>query len=242
MSEVNKPESRPDLKCLFNPEQYDLSAPVGSFPWALSQIFLGNKLHRSDWDSNTYVYLPNATKDKPLYIARLDKDGDYPWSPEQKDMMACDWALLKPEHKPNPDNCMLSFEITLGYNDREEWGYLQSSYGSLKILQNTTTKIEDVSSFSWDYYMENSESNIYCSFSSYKDKKSAQSVNNLLNNKYLYVVVDDITYNLGQTGINSTSYPNKFSIKITGTEAQKVGAILQQTGQTKRFSLIWRDN
>ncbi|MDC9598538.1 Thoeris anti-defense Tad2 family protein [Xenorhabdus anantnagensis] len=241
MSEVNKPESSADLKCPFNPDQYNLSAPVGSFPWALSQMFLGNKLHRSDWAPNTYVYHSDATKDRPLYISSLGKNCDYPWSPEQQDMIACDWTLLKPETgKP-----ILSFLIASRKSQRalswggSSWGYYGNNiyflFGGLHINQNTIN-IKRMMEFYWT----EPANFISLAFTTDNNKKISQDIYNLMNNKYLYVTVGSNTsYNLGQTGIwGTTSY---FSVKIKGAEAQKLGAILKQEF-TPFFSLTWRDN
>ncbi|REF27182.1 hypothetical protein BDD26_1929 [Xenorhabdus cabanillasii] len=63
MSDVNKLDNK---QCSFDPEQYkahvtvsykidnDVSAPVGSFPWAMIQVYLGNNVRRNVWDANKY--------------------------------------------------------------------------------------------------------------------------------------------------------------------------------------------
>ncbi|MDE9482772.1 DUF2829 domain-containing protein, partial [Xenorhabdus bovienii] len=135
MSEVNKPENKEsNLKCPFNPDQYkgnDVAAPVGSFPWAVIQVYLGNKVHRHGWDSpNEYIHLapesaPASGEDDPPQIVKHDKQGYLAsWLPTQEDMMACDWKQLISWDNP------LVFDLTLGAgNDHLGYVALESSFG-----------------------------------------------------------------------------------------------------------------
>ncbi|CBJ81112.1 hypothetical protein XBJ1_1986 [Xenorhabdus bovienii SS-2004] len=60
MSKINKLDNI-GKKCSFNPDQYkkkievDDVAPVGSFPWAVIQVYLNKPVRRSDWNSNIYL-------------------------------------------------------------------------------------------------------------------------------------------------------------------------------------------
>ncbi|CDH26040.1 Thoeris anti-defense Tad2 family protein [Xenorhabdus bovienii] len=104
MSEINKLDSTP---CSSDPDQYkvkvtienDTVAPVGSFPWVVIQVYLGNIVRRNGWDSrDEYIKLiPSVTgydgKIIPPQIWTVDKDDEQPWTPTQDDMMSCDWVL-----------------------------------------------------------------------------------------------------------------------------------------------------
>ncbi|MDX8000040.1 DUF2829 domain-containing protein [Xenorhabdus sp. Reich] len=97
-----KEDNKPDISCPFNLGQYTLAVIMGSLPWALIQVFLGNKVHRKDWDvSDGYLYLSQKSE-KPgggEEIAQIEKMFKYgqsqSWTPTQGDLMACDWVLWK---------------------------------------------------------------------------------------------------------------------------------------------------
>ncbi|MCP9270510.1 DUF2829 domain-containing protein, partial [Xenorhabdus sp. XENO-1] len=239
-----------DPKCPFNPDQYSLAAPFGSFPWALSQVFLGNKLHRSDWDSKVYVYLSDAAKNKPHYIAKSGKYGDLPWVPEQEDLMACDWNLLKTG--PKPDSCMLSFDLTIGagkYSDSDpEYGYLaddefksgpahQGPFGTLANLQNKTD-ITKFSLFIWD----SAGQLILVRVSSDNNQGGYQKIVELFK-KELTVIVDGTPYHLGSS-TDSNLFGKKqyeFAGKYNSNKAKELGNLLKQNvDNTLHFCFNWK--
>ncbi|WP_340614805.1 Thoeris anti-defense Tad2 family protein [Xenorhabdus thailandensis] len=113
MSDVNKLDNK---QCPFDPDQYqykktidvevDNVAPDGSFPWALIQVYVGKLVRRNGWDAEVqYIkLLPGSTDNNILaQIEVVDKEGTTSWQPTQEDMMACDWELVKPEIKPQPE-------------------------------------------------------------------------------------------------------------------------------------------
>ncbi|MDE9447952.1 DUF2829 domain-containing protein [Xenorhabdus bovienii] len=251
MSDVNKPESQKvELKCPFNPDQYSLAAPIGSFPWALSQVFLGNKLHRSDWDSKIYIYLSDAAKNKPHYIAKSGKYGDLPWVPEQEDLMACDWNLLKTG--PKPDNCMLSFDLTIGtgkYSDSDpEYGYLaddefksgpahQGPFGTLTNLQNKTD-ITKFSLFIWDSI----EQKILVRVSSDNGQAGFHKMEALFAKNFT-VTVGSVAYPLGSAKDHPLNGKQQYEfVGLYGNDdAKKLGALLKQNvDKTLHFCFNWK--
>ncbi|WP_143706498.1 Thoeris anti-defense Tad2 family protein, partial [Xenorhabdus innexi] len=96
-----KSDSKPDIKCPFNPTQYNLAAITGSLPWALIQVYLGSKVSRSSWNSSyEYIYLVQKSDvssggEKIAHIEKMfESEKSESWTPEQEDLMACDWKLL----------------------------------------------------------------------------------------------------------------------------------------------------
>ncbi|MDC9594920.1 Thoeris anti-defense Tad2 family protein, partial [Xenorhabdus sp. IM139775] len=152
MSEITKLDNA-DKKCSFGPDQFEAKvdnvAPVGSFPWALIQVYLGKPVKRSGWADSVYLLPKYDDSGAFLYIQRSEADANVlPWVPEPDDMVACDWKLL---------DCMLSFDLTVGagkYDDSGRvWGYLADEewasigvhpFGDLANLQNKT----DIKKFS----------------------------------------------------------------------------------------------
>ncbi|WP_338882656.1 MW1434 family type I TA system toxin [Xenorhabdus sp. TH1] len=155
MSDVNKLDSTP---CSFDPEQFkvkiksveyeaiepkiksvefndSVGAPVGTFPWAIIQVYLNKPVRRSSWNANIYLIPKNDSSGHLIYIQESDTDGSpSPWVPESKDMMACDWELVK--IKPKPVECMLSFDLKIetsqyeyGNGTEQYWGYLTEGGG-----------------------------------------------------------------------------------------------------------------
>ncbi|MDX7999474.1 DUF2829 domain-containing protein [Xenorhabdus sp. Reich] len=106
MSEINKPDNlQTVLKCPLNPDQYKSNeiVPIGSFPWAMIQIYLGRRVHRRAWDvADAYIrLLPASGGFKPL-LEKYDKeDGPTIWTPIQDDLVECDWDLLKADSQPD---------------------------------------------------------------------------------------------------------------------------------------------
>ncbi|MBD2793462.1 Thoeris anti-defense Tad2 family protein [Xenorhabdus szentirmaii] len=102
MSEVNKPENKKmGYECQIKPDDYkikakvelsnSITAPVGSFPWAIIQLYLGNQRYRKDWDSPMqYLYLKPQSSAEQTYMQVHDKHGHWKdWKPDQEDMVSC---------------------------------------------------------------------------------------------------------------------------------------------------------
>ncbi|MDE1480306.1 DUF2829 domain-containing protein [Xenorhabdus bovienii] len=227
-------------------------------PWAVIQVYLGNKVHRNDWDSpNEYIHLapesaPASGGNNLPQIEKRDKHGYLAsWQPTQEDMMACDWKLLSSEGH------ILVFDITLGVSsDDYYWGYVAdhelendgiSGFGTLNIIQNKTdiTKI----SFSIWHTQPQFPNSTALTLQVYSDNNqdSYQKMTALLK-KDLYITVDDVTYYLGIAVIAESSEngeENRYGHFIwypseKNTDLKKLGAVMQQTGKTKRFYLNWR--
>ncbi|MBD1228474.1 Thoeris anti-defense Tad2 family protein [Xenorhabdus griffiniae] len=124
-----------NTQCPFNRDQYDIgydniTVPAGTSAWALSLVYL----HRNGWNAPIeHMRLAHKSEvgsadDGAAYIEKSDKNGYWShWTPTQEDLMACDWKLLQSDNvKPEPVNCMLSFNLKLGTNTYNEtnqnWG------------------------------------------------------------------------------------------------------------------------
>ncbi|WP_446470820.1 Thoeris anti-defense Tad2 family protein [Xenorhabdus stockiae] len=92
MSDVNKLDNK---QCPFDPNQYqstDVVVPIGSFPWALIQAYLGNTMYRKAWPKDMQI-TANAN------LLSLEVYGQYgnqnwiSWQPQQDDIFSCDWAF-----------------------------------------------------------------------------------------------------------------------------------------------------
>ncbi|WP_237385223.1 DUF2829 domain-containing protein [Xenorhabdus sp. Sc-CR9] len=139
MSDVIKPEN----ECPFNPEQYEchcITAPVGSFSWALIQLKLRKRVARSVWgdkgiylaitprvngltveDSSAYAVDGVAVGAKYDYLTHIDLHNEHgnfvPWQPTQEDMMACDWGFFEDKVKLKPSvepTYQLKARLTVG--------------------------------------------------------------------------------------------------------------------------------
>ncbi len=244
MSDVNKPENiNTDKNCFINPDQYknhDAVAPIGSYPWAMIQLYLGNLMYRSNWDyPNEYIGLtPKSEKvedDRQSYLIKKRKHNSFEvWQPTQDDMMACDWALVKPK----PVDCMLSFDLKVGtsqYNGGEAqyWGYWtntkknprSSPFGTLTNLQNTLD-IGKISSFFLLEVPISTFSNLFL-------QVDTQNQPDLLN-KNLEVIVNGSTYHLGPPS-GSSGYSH------TSDGAKQLGDLLKQNvGNTLHFCFNWK--
>ncbi|PHM23431.1 Thoeris anti-defense Tad2 family protein [Xenorhabdus innexi] len=250
MSDVNKLDNK---QCSFDPEQYkvkvdDTVAPVGSFPWAMIQVYLGNLVYRSEWDvPHQYLkFIPKSTggdgENIPPQIWMINKGEEQPWSPSQDDLTSCDWSLLE----------LSVFDITSAYSNKtvfsnaEIWGYIVRSTSPLGSLTNIVRNkdIAEIEAFCWERYQKSDDSydfNFMLFFMANKDKESAQRLDNLIANKTLYVMVDGVAYNLGTNLINNSD-DYEYEIYIKGSEAQKLGTILMQMAETKskkRFYCYW---
>ncbi|CDL84725.1 Thoeris anti-defense Tad2 family protein [Xenorhabdus szentirmaii] len=257
MSDVDKLDNEnTETQCQIDPNQYKIkidtvTAPVGSCPWAIIQVYLGNMLHRSDWDiPNEYMRLTSKKPDNnSVYIEKSDRHGHwFPWQPTPEDLMACDWKLVKLE------DCMLSFDLKIGtgkYSDTEQmWGYLadnelesgpnrEGPFGTLTNLQNKTD-ITTFSSFVWD----NVSAAIFIRVSSGNPRTSEgyQKMINLLA-KNLTVTVGEVSYHLGSTTDSSIVGKQQYEFfgQYSNAEAKKLGNLLKQSvGKILHFCLNWK--
>ncbi|CDH00632.1 MW1434 family type I TA system toxin [Xenorhabdus bovienii] len=253
MSDVNKPENKNSkTQCQINPDQYKIkidtvTAPIGSCPWAIIQVYLGNKLHRSDWDTpNEHMRL---TSKKPgndsVYIEKSDKHGTwFPWQPTPEDLMACDWGLVKQCVKlACPEGTMLSFDLTLGTGHLEVidqgWGYMtveghdysgDATFGTLTSFQSNVN-ITNIVSFI--FYRE------FISLKVSSNTDDSQKMMGFLT-KHLYVTVDNKTYILDYDSVGNATGSHVYRLAYVNSDVQKLGEILKQTGQTKTFCFNWK--
>ncbi|MDE1483617.1 hypothetical protein [Xenorhabdus bovienii] len=198
-------------------------------PWVVIQVYLGNKVYRNGWDSpNEYIHLAS-------------------WLPTQEDIMACDWKQLI-----SWDHHTLGFDLTLGAGNNGYFlGYAADhvlegmglpDFGTLNVIENQTD-IAKISLFYWNCYEDEytPPSSIRLQGSSDKNEDSYQKMIELLK-KDLYVTVDGVTYNLGVP----LPYPNNHNTAYTYrtwyqyADVKKLGAVMEQTGKTKRFYFNWR--
>ncbi|WP_340608547.1 Thoeris anti-defense Tad2 family protein [Xenorhabdus bharatensis] len=243
MSDVNKLD---DTQCQINPDQYKIkidtvTAPVGSCPWAIIQVYLGNKLHRSDWDTpNEYMRLTSKkTGNDSVYIEKSDKHGTwFSWQPTPEDLMACDWILLS---EVKPVECMLSFDLEIGtgkYRDdsQQDWGYLSqggndmsyvdSTFGTLTNLQNTLG-IGNILEFILNEFPIGT-------FWGIQFQVDTQNQPDLYN-RILEVTANGTTYNLGSSPNSTTNFV------YNSDGAKQLGDLLKQNlGKTLHFCLNWK--
>ncbi|MEQ1965244.1 DUF2829 domain-containing protein [Xenorhabdus khoisanae] len=170
----------------------------------------------------------------------------------------------KPEPIPDPkpefelDDSMFAFDLTLGAGryrasqaSADDWGYLvddrylstgnEAAFGTVNVIQNKKA-IEKIDIFYWGENNKSKASGLNLLVSSHENDKSYQQMQDLFKNKSLYITVDNITYNLGMSspkGSHSKYYWGTWY--ESNAEVEKLGAILKQTGQTKRFYFNWRD-
>ncbi|PHM51004.1 Thoeris anti-defense Tad2 family protein [Xenorhabdus sp. KK7.4] len=246
MSDVNKLD---DKQCPFDLSKYksnDVVAPIGSLPWAIIQVYEGKAVGRTEWNSlPEYIHLSTKNDGSgPIHIEKHNKDGiSETWEPTHEDLMACDWDF----------SYLLSFNLTLGVGNysipgysAQDWGYISDkgdlgtgevTFGTLTGLQ-TNTDIQNVLGF---YFTTDGYSSVdkTISLSASSDQNNYQNVLALLS-KNLYVSVDGKTYNLGISGPIGDDVKYTGTISYTGDEAQKLGVILQEKGQTKTFFLNWK--
>ncbi|CDH24976.1 Thoeris anti-defense Tad2 family protein [Xenorhabdus bovienii] len=259
MSDVNNL----DLKCPFNPDQYNIgddniTVPAGTSAWALSLVYLGKQVHRSGWNAPiehmrlAYKSEEGSANDGTAYIEKSDKDGYWSrWQPTQEDLLACDWMSLKSELKP--DNSVLEFDLSVGSgifdNYDKEWGYLANSafesigrmnaFGSLAITYNKTN-ITKISLFIWD---SSEGGQILINASSSNNQDGYQMMKTLFN-KDLTLTVNDAPYHLGSAA-ETTNLDGRgtyeYGCSYTNTDAQKLGTLLQQNvGNTLHFRFNWK--
>jgi serine protease inhibitor ecotin len=251
MTEVNKLD---DKQYPFNPDQYPLAAPIGTSPWALIQVYLGNKVNRQDWCTpDEYIYLVPASGNNAPEIKKRDKHGVITsWQPTQEDLMACDWSLLK--IKPKPVDCMLSFDLEVGVGESDDkssggWGYIASRvdnwsqpFGSLYLKPNNKIDIVEVMAAAWTTW---SGGTISINVTTKPNQESYQNVWNLFQNKNLLVVVDDVIYKLGKSTSSKFTESGTYGFAnwYFNDDAHKLGAMLQQNiDKTFYFCLNWVDD
>ncbi|MDC9605598.1 MULTISPECIES: Thoeris anti-defense Tad2 family protein [Xenorhabdus] len=255
MSEVNNPEKQ----CKIIPAQYKINtvtAPVGSCPWAIIQVYLGNKLHRSDWDApGEHMRLTSQSSvDEPVYIEKSNKHGEwFPWQPTPDDLMACDWHLVNSGVKPQPADCMLSFDLAVdtgSFSNKDQmWGYLADAefepagehlgpFGTLINLQNKTI-ITKFSLFVWDGLNQK----IFIRVSSDNNQDGYQKLVDLFK-KSLTITVDGVAYQLGGS-IDSHLFGKheyEFIGEYDNSDAKKLGSLLQQpnAGNPLPYCFNWK--
>ncbi|QTL39850.1 DUF2829 domain-containing protein [Xenorhabdus budapestensis] len=263
MSDVNNL----DLKCPFNPDQYNIgddniTVPAGTSAWALSLVYLGKQVHRSGWNAPiehmrlTHKSEVGNTDDGDAYIEKSDKNGYWSrWTPTQEDLMACDWDLLKPVC---PEGNMLIFDLKLGFEQipagdkwwgYNNWGCKSIHTGTLNIIQNKIGIID----IQWFYLdVDNTIPTLLTiALQVSTDKNSDQKVSQIFN-KNFYVTVDNETYDLGihsgwgQNGLYTRNVSYTYDSRYDAHNPQKLNVkklseILKQTDQTKRFCLTWRN-
>ncbi|OKP03185.1 Thoeris anti-defense Tad2 family protein [Xenorhabdus thuongxuanensis] len=128
MSKLNKPENmNASLKWLSSLDRYQyqfdgfngdvtVTAPIGSFAWALSHVYVRKQLlYRTGWHVPkehirlSHQSVANSEGDGSAYIEKSDKDGYWlPWKPTQEDLMAYDWKIMIPELY------WISFDLKIG--------------------------------------------------------------------------------------------------------------------------------
>ncbi|MDE9495511.1 DUF2829 domain-containing protein [Xenorhabdus bovienii] len=253
MSDVNKLVNA-DLECPFDPDQYNIgdnniTVPAGTSAWALSLVYLGKEVHRSGWNAPiehmrlTHKSEVGSADDGAAYIEKSDKGGYWSrWQPTQEDLLACDWQLLE---SACPKDSMLVFDLNLGTlkvdSDRGQiWGYQNfgTNTGILNIIQNN---IGIVNILQFDLWIDNYIGMKTLELAVSTDEKSDLEVKNLFMHK-LYITVDRVTYRLGSPNSwGQRGHTHNAHYDYNSNIVKKLGEILKQTGQTKRFCLTWRD-
>ncbi|WP_340609409.1 Thoeris anti-defense Tad2 family protein [Xenorhabdus bharatensis] len=254
MSDVNKLD---DKQCPFDPYQYkkkvdveiDGVPPIGSLPWALIQVYLGQVLHRNKWNTKEYIKI-SAKNDgsEPVHIEKHDQQNfPFPWQPTPEDLMACDWILL-PEVKPV--ECMLFFDLEVGQGNYAGidplYGYLaddelqdggnQGPFGTLTNLQNK----KDIKKFSLFVFEVGARIDIRVSSS--EDQQGYQKMRELFG-KSLTITVNDESYYLGSSDDNDIfgKKQYEFAGEYANDDAKKLGDILKQNaGKTLSFCFNWK--
>ncbi|CDG96176.1 conserved hypothetical protein [Xenorhabdus bovienii str. puntauvense] len=256
MSDVNKLDNK---QCPFDLSKYksnDVVAPIGSLPWAIIQVYMGNTVARGEWETpDEYIALTVKNPDSASHIDKHDKYGSSNWQPTPGDLMACDWGLLKPVC---PEGSMLIFDLKLGFEQipagykwwgYNNWGSQSIHTGTLNIIQNKIGIID----IQWFYLRVGNTVPTLLSIDLQvsTDKNSDQKVSQIFN-KNFYVTVDNETYDLGihsswgQNGLYTRNVSYTYDSRYDAHNPQKLNVkklseILKQTDQTKRFCLAWRD-
>ncbi|NHB92901.1 DUF2829 domain-containing protein [Photorhabdus cinerea] len=238
--------------------QLKLRKLVARSVWSDKKMYLAITPRVNDLtveEGSAYAVDGVAVGTKYDYLTHIDlcnEHGNFvPWQPTQEDMMACDWSFFEDKVKLEPESDdMLVFDLKSEFDEKVGYyGYLSENkisdsnaapIGTLTITQNKT----DIKNILIFHTVENPG---YIHFSVSFDEVNSQKVKELFK-KNLYVKVDNITYNLGTSPewsadiTNSTSgvlYNNDPPNNPHRVDAEKLGKILKQIGETKRFYLIW---
>ncbi|MBC8946937.1 Thoeris anti-defense Tad2 family protein [Xenorhabdus indica] len=256
MSDVNKPDNT-DRKCPFDPNQYNIgdnniTVPAGTSAWALSLVYLGKQVHRSGWNAPIeHMRLAHKseagnTDDGDAYIEKSDKDGYWSrWTPRQDDLLACDWALLESESKPEcSEDTMISFHLTLGTGELEDvgqsWGYMtekghfDSSDAIFGTLSDFQSNINITNIVSFIFYGDT----ITLKVSSNTDD-SDKMLEFIAKN--LHVTVDNKTYILHFMMTEHPTDSDIYRVDYSPSDGDeiKLGEVLKQTNKTKYFCFRW---
>ncbi|PHM47868.1 Thoeris anti-defense Tad2 family protein [Xenorhabdus sp. KK7.4] len=240
MSDVNKLD---DKQCPFDPEQYkvtykttvelsnDATAPIGSFAWAIIQLNLGNLVGRKNWESSKQYLRLNKESG---YIEEHDKPYHWElWIPKKEDMAACDWELTK-SSECSEDN-ILVFDLTLGYEQKygmRFWGFIGSEEDRFPSIGTINIK--------YDKYNFGKITGFYWTDDGIFHFDTIEPHNELFE-QALLITVDDITYNLGKrSSYGNVGYGEYYTNGYSNNaDAQKLSAILKQTGQLKTCCIKW---
>ncbi|WP_338884025.1 MW1434 family type I TA system toxin [Xenorhabdus sp. TH1] len=252
MSVINKSDSNIAQQCSFTPDQFkvnvtvttkidnDITAPIGSSPWALIQVYLGKKVCRRNW-SYPVEYIHLVSDSSPL-IEKRNQDNITTWQPTPEDLTACDWELQAPS---------LEFDLNVGvgiFETDHPWGYvdtnqtyltgLSSHIGILKLIKNNSDiKNINITAFFWSV-----DGQLFILVSYDNNQESRQKLIELFS-KNLTVIVDDVHYFLGD-GITSDMDDKLFYNFPQSDSSKNLGYFLlqQNVGKTLRLRLVWNDN
>lgn len=85
-------------KCLIQNKIGSLNR-MGSFYWAVHELYNGEKIRRNSWDIRSYVCIPTNTAEKDFPIAHIYSNGGFMvvegYSFKLKDIIAFDWDIVK---------------------------------------------------------------------------------------------------------------------------------------------------
>ncbi|BET95191.1 Thoeris anti-defense Tad2 family protein [Xenorhabdus taiwanensis] len=253
MSAINKLDSNIAQQCSFTPDQFkvnvttkidnDITAPIGSFPWAIIQVYLGKKVFRRNW-TDPVEYIQLVSDSSPL-IEKRQQDNITAWQPTPEDLTACDWEL----HGP-----YLEFDLTVGIRIFESsdfpWGYISKgskgstgfdNIGTLKLVRNNSDIKNITAFFFWI------DTDLTIQALSDNNQESHQKMAELFS-KNLTVIVDDVHYVIGR--VNTDKFKDELPIAYevayyadSNNDIKKLGDLLQQNaGKTLRLRLLWNDN
>ncbi|MDC9614697.1 DUF2829 domain-containing protein [Xenorhabdus khoisanae] len=268
--ELLKEDNKPEIKCPFNPRQYNLAAIVGSLPWALIQVYLGNKAYRTDWHApDEYIHLVYQSGApgggvEDTHIEIMHKPDHFEsWTPTQEDLIACDWKLLKseePKPKPKPEcpeGTMVSFDLEIGkvVDDLEELdlGFLADHalvdvevgpFGALTNLQNKTD-IKKILQFTCAYIPSDADDDPWVldlRVSSDNNDEGHKKMVELFK-KTLTVTVDGVSYELKNQQEADEGHEGLYDYDgmYQGADVPKLGVMMKQNvGKILRFCLNWK--
>ncbi|MDR0217290.1 MAG: DUF2829 domain-containing protein [Enterobacteriaceae bacterium] len=217
-------------QCPFNSNQYILNideiiAPVGSFPWAIIQLYMDKLVRRSKWEPHIYVR-PIYDYDGPgnvISFQLVKPDGNVLfWTPDHEDMGAHDWEF---EYR-------LSFTLTVGHNNGQ-WG----SWGSIGKFTNVQSSfhIERIDSLS---IKPEDSKNTTIWLNMFINVIDYHKIQNALAYKNLGAIVNNKVYSLSAK--QTTIICNVGSFIYEGLDTQKFGdLIIQNDGKTLDIIFSW---